>query len=134
MDNAEGIEWKSNFDNDLRKLTKEILVFLNKSLQLPPNEKWELYSKTNVDEEYEAVIETTGGRFRVHLEHDHRRFFKANYGISLIIDRMKIGGSRNIRRFHVVVSKKGIYTKDDIEKAKDFIIVKSLKYFHKWHK
>ena len=119
MQTAEEAAWQENFIKDLEKITKEIMIILNK--QLPIDKQFELV--TPLWKNF-CTIGLNDNSFAFYLSPNEPNNKKIKWDIKIY---EKHEGDSGPIEF-VPVSHNGVYTKKELERAKNSCIVKILDY------
>ncbi len=115
---AEEEAYEENFIQDIKKIGKEITVLLNN--QMPLDKQF----YTGVQRDYIAIIiKDKSFGFYIGVGVDGTK--KIKWGISVTINNPI---DHIARRYNIPVSHRDIYTKQELERAKNSILVKILNY------
>lgn len=117
MKTAEEDAWEENFFEDIVKIADEILVLLNKQMSIDTQFNIDLYKNY-------VVIENRNLKF--YLEKGYAQNSKIKWAIYL-----GIGSHLSGKGTMVLVSHRDVYTKQELERAKNSIIVKILDHLKK---
>ena len=131
---AEEAAWEENFTNDIIKINKELLILINK--QMPGDQQFRIFPLSGAyvvgkslpivsleDKNKNILIELSSGA-------GYQKNPKIIWSILLRFSRLRHG---NDLVYNIPVSHRDVYTRKELERAKNSILVKILGYIKKYY-